>query len=96
MDGASLPILKIGSLLGMNSSIGVVALNAMQLAVEDVNAHKSILPNHQLYLETMDSACDAFQGAASGKTTLLLAPFIPWLPILPLLPFSKRTPIFLT
>lgn len=89
MDGASLPILKIGALVVMNSSIGAVALNAMQLAIDDVNADESVLPDFQLSLEAMDSSCSAFQGAVSGSTTLPLTRLscssFPWLPILPIL-----------
>lgn len=70
VDGASLPVLKIGALLGINSSIGKVALAAIQLAVQDVNINTSILPDYQLSLEALDSACDAFQGAASGSACI--------------------------
>ncbi|CAM6092324.1 unnamed protein product [Calypogeia fissa] len=70
VEGASLPVLKIGALLGINSSIGQVALASIQLAVQDVNVNTSILPNYELAVEALDSACDAFQGAASAVELL--------------------------
>ncbi|CAM6092968.1 unnamed protein product [Calypogeia fissa] len=70
VDGASLPILKLGLLLGVNSSIGQVGLAAILLAVQDVNANTTILPNYELSLESLDSACSAFQGAASAVELL--------------------------
>jgi hypothetical protein len=70
VEGQSLPVIKVGALLGVNSSIGQVALASIQLAVQDVNSNASVLPGYELSLITADTACDAFQGASSGISLL--------------------------
>jgi hypothetical protein len=59
-------VLLLGGLLAYNSSIGIAAQAAIELAVSDVNA-AGLLGGRQLVLHLSNTNCSAFQGAASGK-----------------------------
>lgn len=59
-------VLLLGGLLAYNSTIGIAAQAAIQLAVSDVNA-AGFLGGRQLVLQLSNTNCSAFQGAASGK-----------------------------
>lgn len=59
-------VLLLGGLLAYNSTIGIAAQAAIELAVSDVNA-AGLLGGRQLVLHLTNTNCSAFQGAASGK-----------------------------
>eukprot|EP00250_Pteridium_aquilinum_P014745 c22172_g1_i1 orf=3-2435(-) len=58
--------LKIGALFAYNSTIGKVAEQMLQLAIQNVNNDSDLLPGIELQLELADSACDPIQGSASA------------------------------
>lgn len=63
---ANSSVILLGGLLAYNSSIGIAAQAAIELAVSDVNA-AGLLGGRQLVLHLANTNCSAFQGAASGK-----------------------------
>lgn len=57
---------NVGALLAYNTTMGRVAKQAIEMAVEDVNNSPSLLNATQLLLTMMDSNCSAFIGTAAA------------------------------
>jgi len=57
---------NVGALLAYNTTMGRVAKQAIEMALEDVNNSPSLLNGTQLVLTMMDSNCSAFLGTAAG------------------------------
>jgi len=57
---------NVGALLAYNTTIGRVAKQAIELALEDVNNSPSLLSETRLVLTMMDSSCSAFIGTAAA------------------------------
>ncbi|XP_068639738.1 glutamate receptor 3.3-like [Aristolochia californica] len=56
------PVVHIGAIFTLNSTIGKVAKVAIDAAIEDINSDPNILGGTKLYLSTQDSNCSAFLG----------------------------------
>jgi hypothetical protein len=57
---------RVGAMLVLGSEIGRFARDAIELALQDVNAAADVLPRTQLLLDLLDTGCDPVQGAACG------------------------------
>jgi ionotropic glutamate receptor len=57
---------SVGALLDYDSTIGRAASLAIELAVDDVNADRSVLAGTKLDLITADTNCSAFVGTVQG------------------------------
>jgi len=57
---------NVGALLAYNTTMGRVAKQAIEMALEDVNNSPSLLNGTQLVLTMMDSNCSAFLGTAAA------------------------------
>lgn len=62
----------IGAIYTFDSTIGKVAKIAMQEAVNDVNANRSVLPGTKLVLTMQNSNCSGFVGMVQGNLLINL------------------------
>ena len=68
--------MKIGALVPFNTTSGVFTLEAIQLAVQDINDAHDVMSGRELIVEILDSGCNPVLGAASGtKTLIIIKPF---------------------
>ncbi|XP_068646857.1 glutamate receptor 3.3-like [Aristolochia californica] len=56
------PVVHIGAIFTLNSTIGKVAKVAIDAAIEDINSDQSVLGGTKLSLSTQDSNCSGFLG----------------------------------
>jgi hypothetical protein len=71
-DSEAPSVVPIGALVSYETLIGRVARKAIQMAVEDINRDKHLLKGSKLELQMVDTYCNAFQGAAGGKSRLIV------------------------
>lgn len=70
VSGGEIKIGIIAPLTGAVSVYGTSALNAIELAVSEINRSKDILPGYKIKLLKLDDQGDATVGAAAFKTAL--------------------------
>jgi glutamate receptor, ionotropic, plant len=63
---------NIGTLYTYNSVIGRAVRHAIELALEDVNSDRSILPDTNLNLISQDTNCSGFLATIEGNLTNFL------------------------
>lgn len=64
--GARPSEVAVGALFTYDSTIGRAARLAIELAVDDVNADRTVLAGTQLKLITQDTNCSGFLGTIEG------------------------------
>jgi hypothetical protein len=67
--------INIGTLYTYNSIIGRAARHAIELALEDVNLDRSILPDTKLNLISQDTNCSGFLATIEGNLSKNLSNF---------------------
>jgi ionotropic glutamate receptor len=70
--GARPSEVAVGALFTYDSTIGRAARLAIELAVDDVNADRTVLAGTQLKLITQDTNCSGFLGTIEGYYPLCL------------------------
>lgn len=63
-------VVNIGAVFTFDSVIGRAAKGALEAAVSDVNADKSVLKDTELRLLMEDSSCNVFHGSFGGTLTV--------------------------
>ena len=66
-SSAAVGIIRVGALLDVDSALGKSCLDALQLAVNNVNSNPLLLNGFKLQLLPANSYCDAIAGASSGN-----------------------------
>ena len=68
-------VVNVGAVFTFDSVIGRAAKVALEAAVSDVNADRSVLKERELRLFMEGSSCNVFHGSFGGTMTVLLVFF---------------------
>ena len=74
-------VVNLGAVFTFDSVIGRAAKVALEEAVSDVNADRSVLEETELRLFMEGSSCNVFHGSFGGTITVLLVSFLSMAPL---------------